>query len=65
MSPTVLVRAAGKTGAMIPAVLHAGKIGYIYVRDRKDCSRIRFSDPMVSQEGRWTLPTLTAPLDPK
>jgi alcohol dehydrogenase (cytochrome c) len=62
-SPPVLVQAADKSGAMIPAVLHAGKTGYIYVHDRKDCSLIRFSDPMVSQKDRWVLPTPTKPLD--
>ena len=51
MSPTVLVNAADKSGKMIPAVMHAGKTGYVYVHDRKDCSLIRFSDPMVSSEG--------------
>jgi PQQ-dependent dehydrogenase (methanol/ethanol family) len=65
VSPTVLVNAAGKDGKMTPAVLHAGKTGYVYVHDRKDCSLIRFTEPMVSQEDRWTLPTPTAPLDPK
>ena len=65
VSPTVLVQAADKSGAMIPAVLHAGKTGYVYVHDRKDCSLIRFSEPMVSQKDRWTLPTPTKPLDPK
>ena len=64
VSPTVLVNAADKSGKMVPAVLHAGKTGYVYVHDRKDCSLIRYSDPMVSQEGRWTLPTPTKPLDP-
>jgi len=65
VSPTVLLQAADKDGKMIPAVIHAGKTGYIYVHDRKDCSLIRFSEPMVSQEGRWTLPTATPPMDPK
>ncbi len=65
VSPTVLVNAAGKSGKMIPAVLHAGKTGYVYVNDRKDCSLIRFSEPMVSEKDRWTLPTPTQPLDPK
>ena len=51
VSPTVLVNAADKSGKMIPAVMHAGKTGYIYVHDRKDCSLIRFSDPMVRSEG--------------
>jgi outer membrane protein assembly factor BamB len=63
VSPTVLANAADKSGKAIPAVLHAGKTGYIYVHDRKDCSLIRFSDPMVSQKDRWTLPTPTQPLD--
>jgi alcohol dehydrogenase (cytochrome c) len=65
VSPTVLVQAADKSGAMIPAVMHAGKTGYVYVNDRKDCSLIRFSEPMVSQKDRWTLPSPTPALDPK
>src|SRR6202051_687847 len=64
VSPTVLVNAADKSGKMIPAVLHAGKTGYVYVHDRKDCSLFRFSDPMVDQKDRWTLPTPTKPLEP-
>ncbi len=64
VSPTVLVNAADKSGKMIPAVMHAGKIGYVFVHDRKDCSLIRFSEPMVSEKDRWTLPTPTKPLDP-
>ena len=31
--------------------------GYVYVHRADDCSLIRFSEPMVSQEGRWVLPT--------
>ena len=65
VSPTVLVSAKDKGGKTIPAVLHAGKTGYIYVHDRKDCSLIRFSEPMVSQKDRWVLPTPTQPLDAK
>jgi alcohol dehydrogenase (cytochrome c) len=65
VSPTVLVNAADKSGKMVPAVMHAGKIGYVFVHDRKDCSLIRFSEPMVPQKDRWTLPSPTAPLDPK
>ena len=64
VSPTVLVEAADKDGKTIPAVIHAGKTGYVYVHDRKDCSLIRFSEPMVSQKDRWVLPTPTKPLDP-
>ncbi len=63
-SPTVLVDVKNKSGKTVPGVLHAGKTGYIYVNDRKDCSLIRFSEPMVSQKDRWTLPTPTKPLDP-
>jgi alcohol dehydrogenase (cytochrome c) len=63
-SPTVLVDVKDKSGKSVPGVLHAGKTGYLYVNDRKDCSLIRFSEPMVSQKGRWTLPSATQPLDP-
>jgi PQQ-dependent dehydrogenase (methanol/ethanol family) len=56
-SPTVLVDAKDKNGKVVPAVLHAGKTGHIYVNDRKDCSLIRFSEAMVPQENMWTLPT--------
>jgi len=63
-SPTVLVDIKDKNGKTIPGVLHAGKTGYIYVHDRKDCSLVRFSEPMVSQKDRWVLPSPTKPLDP-
>ena len=56
-SPTVLVDAKDKDGKMVPAVIHSGKTGHVYVNDRKDCSLIRFSEPMVSQDGMYTLPT--------
>jgi alcohol dehydrogenase (cytochrome c) len=64
-SPTVLVDVKDKNGKTIPGVLHAGKTGYIYVNDRKDCGLIRYSEPMVSQKGRWVLPSATPALDPK
>jgi alcohol dehydrogenase (cytochrome c) len=57
VSPPVLLDAKDKSGKVIPAVIHAGKTGHIYVHDRKDCSLIRFSDAMVAQENMWTLPT--------
>jgi alcohol dehydrogenase (cytochrome c) len=57
VSPTVLVDARDKTGKVIPAVIHGGKTGHVYVHDRKDCSLIRFSDAMVQQENMWVLPT--------
>ncbi len=56
-SPTVLVDAKDKDGNVVPAVLHGGKTGHVYVNNRKDCSLIRFSEPMVSQEAMYTLPT--------
>jgi alcohol dehydrogenase (cytochrome c) len=65
VSPTVLVDVKGKNGSTVPGILHAGKTGYVYVNDRKDCSLIRFTDPMVSQKDRWTLPSATPALDPK
>ena len=56
-SPTILVDAKDKDGNVVPAVIHGGKTGHVYVNNRKDCSLIRFSEAMVSQEGMWTLPT--------
>jgi len=64
-SPAVLVDVKDESGNTVPGVLHAGKTGYIYVNDRKDCKLIRFSEPMVSQKDRWTLPSPTPALDPK
>ena len=57
VSPTILVDAKDKDGNAVPAVIHGNKIGNVFVNSRKDCSLIRFSEPMVSQEGMWTLPT--------
>src|SRR6476660_6560065 len=57
VSPTVLVDAKDKDGNLVPAVIHGNKIGNVFVNSRKDCSLIRFYQPMVSQEGMWTLPT--------
>ncbi len=57
VSPPVLVDVKDKSGKMIPGVIHAGKTGFVYVHDRKDCSLIRYSEPMVPQENMWTLPT--------
>jgi PQQ-dependent dehydrogenase (methanol/ethanol family) len=57
VSPPILIDVKDKDGNMIPGVIHAGKTGNVYVHDRKDCSLIRFSQPMVSQEGMWTVPT--------
>ncbi len=57
MSPPVLTKVADKDGKMIKGVLHAGKTGFIYVHDAKDCSLVRYSEAMVPQENMWTLPT--------
>lgn len=57
VSPPILVDAKDKNGKVIPAVIHGGKTGHIYVHDRSNGNLIRFSQPMVSQEGLWTLPT--------
>ncbi|MBU6292281.1 MAG: PQQ-binding-like beta-propeller repeat protein [Burkholderiales bacterium] len=57
VSPPILVDVKDKNGKMIPGVIHGGKTGHIYVHDRSNGNLIRFSEPMVSQEGLWTLPT--------
>ncbi|MBS0253290.1 MAG: PQQ-dependent dehydrogenase, methanol/ethanol family [Proteobacteria bacterium] len=57
VSPAVLVDVKDKDGKVIPGVIHGGKTGFVYVHNRKDCSLIRFSEPMVAQENMWTLPT--------
>ncbi len=57
VSPPILVDVKDKDGKVIPGVIHAGKTGFVYTHDRRDCSLIRFSDPMVAQENMWTLPT--------
>jgi len=57
VSPTVLADVKDASGNTVPAVLHAGKTGHIYVNNAKDCSLIRFSEAMVPQENMWVLPT--------
>jgi PQQ-dependent dehydrogenase (methanol/ethanol family) len=57
VSPPIITAVKNKAGNDIKGILHGGKTGYVYVHDAKDCSLVRFSAPMVSQEGRWTLPT--------
>jgi PQQ-dependent dehydrogenase (methanol/ethanol family) len=57
VSPTVLVDVKDSSGNVVPAVLHAGKTGHIYVNRRDNCSLIRFSEAMVPQENMWVLPT--------
>ncbi len=57
VSPPILVTAKDRAGKMIPAVIHGGKTGHVYVHDRRDCSLVRFSEAMIPQENMWTLPT--------
>jgi len=57
VSPPILVDVKDKDGKTVPGVIHGGKTGYVYTHKRDDCSLIRFSEPMVRQTGRWTLPT--------
>jgi alcohol dehydrogenase (cytochrome c) len=57
VSPPILMDVKDKSGKMIPAVIHGGKTGHIYVHDRKDGKLIRFSDAMIPQENMWVLPT--------
>jgi alcohol dehydrogenase (cytochrome c) len=57
VSPVIITRVNDKSGKPVKGLLHGGKTGYVYVHRADNCSLIRFSDPMVSQEGRWVLPT--------
>jgi PQQ-dependent dehydrogenase (methanol/ethanol family) len=57
VSPVILTDVKDKDGRLVPGALHGNKLGYVFVHDRRDCSLIRYSEPMVSQEGRWVLPT--------
>jgi alcohol dehydrogenase (cytochrome c) len=56
-SPAILVDVKDNYGNAVPGVIHAGKTGYVYVHNRKDCSLIRFSEPMVAQENVFAVPT--------
>ena len=57
VSPPILTSVADNDGSMVKGVLHGGKTGYVYVHRASDCSLIRYSEAMVSQENRWVLPT--------
>ena len=56
-SPPILVDVKDNDGKLIPGVIGAGKIGHVYVHDRKDCSLIRFSEATVPQANMWSPPT--------
>ena len=57
VSPPILVDVQDKSGKMVPAVIHGGKTGHIYVHNRADGKLIRFSEAMIPQEDMWSLPT--------
>jgi len=57
VSPPILMDVKDSNGKMIPAVIHGGKTGHVYVHDRSDGKLIRFSEAMIPQENMWTLPT--------
>lgn len=59
VSPPILMDVKDKSGKVIPAVIHGGKTGHVYVHDRADGRLIRFSEAMIPQENMWTLPTAT------
>jgi PQQ-dependent dehydrogenase (methanol/ethanol family) len=57
VSPPILVDVRDERGRMVPAVLHGGKTGHVYVHDRATGRLIRFSEAMIPQENMWALPT--------
>ena len=57
VSATILVDVKDKDGKMVPAVIHGGKTGHIYVHRRDNGELIRFSEAMIPQENMWVLPT--------
>ena len=57
VSPPVLTDVQDADGNVVPGLLHAGKTGFLYVHDRRDCRLIRFSDPLVPQTNMFAHPT--------
>jgi alcohol dehydrogenase (cytochrome c) len=57
VSPPVLLDVKDNSGRMVPAVMHGGKTGHIYIHNRDDGKLIRFSEAMIPQENMWVLPT--------
>ncbi len=57
VSPPIITTVTDERGKDVKGILHGGKSGHVYVHRASDCGLIRFSDPMVSQENRWVLPT--------
>lgn len=57
VSPPILVDVKDASGKIVPAVIHGGKTGNLYVQDRRSGHLIRFSEAMIPQEDMWSLPT--------
>jgi len=57
VSPPVLADVKDKNGKIVPAVIHGGKTGWVYVHDRMTGKLIRRSDAMVPHENLFALPT--------
>jgi len=57
VSPPILVDAVDASGKTVPAIIHGGKTGNLYVHDRSNGHLIRFSEAMIPQEDMWSLPT--------
>ncbi|HYM30498.1 MAG TPA: PQQ-binding-like beta-propeller repeat protein [Candidatus Cybelea sp.] len=57
VSPPVLVDVKDASGKVVPAVVHGGKTGWVYVHDRANGRLLRRSDPMVPHENLFALPT--------
>jgi len=57
VSPTVLTPVKNAAGETVPGVIHAGKTGYLYVHDARDCRLIRVSEPLIKVQNERALPT--------
>jgi alcohol dehydrogenase (cytochrome c) len=57
VSPPVLGEAKNASGKMVPAVIHGGKTGFVYVHDRATGKLLRRSPAMVPHENLFALPT--------
>src|SRR5262249_27666137 len=53
----VLTPVKNRAGETVPGLIHAGKTGYLYVHDARDCSLIRVSEPLVEVKNERALPT--------
>jgi glucose dehydrogenase len=57
VSAPILLDVKDKSGKMVPAVMHGGKTGHIYIHNRETGALIRFSEAMIPQENMWVQPT--------